>query len=167
VTLEGGPRTLSVEDLKDLVGREVGVSSWYPLNQAEIDAFAEVTGDDQFIHVDPVRAAQTPFGGTIAHGFLTLSMLSVMGKEAQPLIEGVKFAVNYGFGRVRFLTPVKVGARVRGRFVLSELKRPKAGELDITWQATVEVEGAERPALVADWLNRFYLAENEEKPETC
>ncbi|MBN9672675.1 MaoC family dehydratase [Roseibium aggregatum] len=152
--------SLSIEGLKKLVGLEVGVSSWHTLDQSAIDAFADVTGDHQFIHVDPVLAGDTAFGGTIAHGFLTLSMLSVMGQEAQPRIEGSTFAINYGFDRVRFLSPVRAGARVRGRFVLSVLNLPKATEVDVTWRATVEVEGARRPALVADWLNRFYLAED-------
>ncbi|WP_428650874.1 MaoC family dehydratase [Roseibium sp.] len=143
-----------------MIGQEVGVSAWHRVEQADIDAFAAVTKDHQFIHVDPDRARQTPFGGTIAHGFLTLSLLSVMGVEAQPKIKGATFGINYGFERVRFLAPVKSGARLRGRFVLSDLKEPRPGEVDITWQATVEIEGGKRPALVADWLNRFYVGDD-------
>ncbi|MHA7775258.1 MaoC family dehydratase [Roseibium sp. M-1] len=152
-------RSLRVTDLKALVGLEVGVSSWITVDQASIDAFAEVTGDHQFIHVDPARATETPFGGTIAHGFLTLSLLSVMGVEAQPKIAGATMGINYGFDKVRFLAPVKVGSRVRGRFTLARLSQPKPEEVDLTWQATIEIEieGGKRPALVADWLNRFYL----------
>ncbi|MDN3721461.1 MaoC family dehydratase [Roseibium salinum] len=146
-----------------MTGREAGVSSWYLIDQARIDAFAEVTGDHQFIHVDPDRAAATLFGGTIAHGFLTLSLLSVMGLEAQPKIDGAAMGINYGFDRVRFLTPVRAGSRVRGRFVLAALKRPRPGEIDITWQATVEIEGGRRPALVADWMNRFHLDDRVEE----
>ncbi len=153
-------RVLPVEDLKAMIGQEVGVSAWHRVEQADIDAFAAVTKDHQFIHVDPDRARQTPFGGTIAHGFLTLSLLSVMGVEAQPKIKGATFGINYGFERVRFLAPVKSGARLRGRFVLSDLKEPRPGEVDITWQATVEIEGGKRPALVADWLNRFYVGDD-------
>ncbi|MEM5581734.1 MaoC family dehydratase [Roseibium sp. AS2] len=160
--LQAGP--LRVEDLEPLVGTEVGVSSWRTIDQARIDAFAEVTGDHQFIHVDPLRASRTPFGGTIAHGFLTLSLLSVMGQEAQPEIRGAVMAVNYGFDKVRFLAPVATGARVRGRFVLAGLARPKDGEVDITWRSTVEIEGEKRPALVADWLNRFYLDSATDRP---
>ena len=150
-------RTLAAGELETLVGTEVGVSSWHLIDQARIDAFAEVTQDHQFIHVDPERAAQTPFGGTIAHGFLTLSLLSAMGGEAQPKIKGATMGINYGFDKVRFLAPVKVGSRVRGRFVLARLSRPKPQEVDIVWQSTVEIENGKRPALVAEWLNRFYL----------
>ncbi len=151
------PRTLAASELETLVGTEVGVSSWYLIDQARVDAFAEVTQDHQFIHVDPERAAETPFGGTIAHGFLTLSLLSAMGVEAQPKIKGATMGINYGFDKVRFLAPVKVGSRVRGRFVLARLSRPKPQEVDIVWQSTVEIENGKRPALVAEWLNRFYL----------
>jgi len=149
--------SLPVERLESLAGTEVGISSWHSIDQARIDAFADVTKDHQFIHVDPATAAKTPFGGTIAHGFLTLSLLSAMGLEAQPKIDRLVMGINYGFDRVRFLSPVKAGARVRGRFVLKEHKSPKPGELDITWGVTVEIEGESRPALSADWLNRFYL----------
>jgi acyl dehydratase len=151
--------------LKALVGLEVGVSSWITVDQASIDAFADVTGDRQFIHVDPVRAAETPFGGAIAHGFLTLSLLSAMGVEAQPQIEGATMGINYGFDKVRFLAPVKSGGRVRGRFSLASLGQPRPDEVDVTWQATVEIEGGKRPALVAEWLNRFYL--EREPDEAC
>jgi acyl dehydratase len=160
-------RTLTIDTLKDLIGKEVGVSSWHEVDQKQIDAFAEVTRDHQFIHVDPVRAKETPFGGTIAHGFLTLSMLSAMAIEAQPKIKGSVMGINYGFDRVRFLMPVKTGSKVRARFVLSHLKQTKSHEVDVTWGATVEVEGGKRPAVVAEWLNRFYLEPEEEERETC
>ena len=150
-------RPLGIADLKVLVGTEVGVSSWVTIDQAKIDSFAEVTGDRQFIHVDPARAAATPFGGTIAHGFLTLSLLSAFGVEAQPKIAGATMGINYGFDKVRFLAPVKAGSRVRGRFVLASLTQPMPEEVDLTWKSTIEIEGGKRPALVADWLNRFYL----------
>ncbi|MGS4886656.1 MULTISPECIES: MaoC family dehydratase [unclassified Roseibium] len=148
---------LPVEALSGLVGKDVGVSSWHLIDQAMIDAFADVTRDHQYIHVDPAAAARTPFGGTIAHGFLTLSLLSAMGLEAQPKIRGMTMGINYGFDRVRFLSPVKSGSRIRGRFVLKDVRAVKPGELDITWASTVEIEGESRPALSADWLNRFYL----------
>ncbi|TYC79834.1 MaoC family dehydratase [Stappia sp. BW2] len=157
MSIETLRRPLAAGELETLVGTEVGVSSWHLIDQARIDAFAEVTQDHQFIHVDPERAAETPFGGTIAHGFLTLSLLSAMGVEAQPKIEGATMGINYGFEKVRFLAPVKVGSRLRGRFVLARLTRPKPQEVDIVWQSTVEIEGSKRPALVAEWLNRFYL----------
>jgi len=159
VDLVTGP--VAVDDLEVLIGTEVGVSSWHLVDQAQIDAFADVTGDHQFIHVDPVRAAGTPFGGAIAHGFLTLSLLSAFALEAQPKIRGAEMGINYGFDKVRFLVPVKAGARVRGRFVLAELSRPRAGEIDITWRSTIEIGGEKRPAIIADWLNRFYLSEKE------
>ena len=106
----------SIDEIRARVGQEVGVSGWLPVDQARIDAFAEATEDRQFIHVDPEAAKQTPFGGTIAHGFLSLSLLSRMAAEASLLPDGLKMAVNYGFDRVRFLAPVRSGKRVRGRF---------------------------------------------------
>jgi len=163
VEVLSGP--LSLGALNTLIGTEVGVSSWLLIDQAKIDAFAGVTGDHQFIHVDPQRAADTPFGGTIAHGFLTLSLLSAMALEAQPKIAGAEMGINYGFDMVRFLAPVRVGARVRGRFTLSALTQPRPTEVDITWASTVEIEGERRPALAADWLNRFYL--NTEDNSRC
>ena len=103
----------SLTEIKNAVGREVGVSSWILVDQARIDAFADATEDRQFIHVDPAAAAQTPFGGTIAHGFLSLSLLSAMGAEAMLVPDGIKIAINYGLDRVRFLAPVRSGSRVR------------------------------------------------------
>ncbi|WP_299483840.1 MaoC family dehydratase [uncultured Roseibium sp.] len=148
-------------------GQEVGCSSWFLIDQARIDAFADVTQDRQFIHVDPLRAAKTPFGGTIAHGFLTLSLLSAMGLEAQPKIEGSTMGINYGFDRIRFLSPVRVGSRVRGRFVLANVREVSTSDVDILWKATVEIENETRPALKADWLNRFYLSKDGEKQTAC
>src|SRR5215212_10281825 len=108
----------SLDDIRSRVGQEIGVSSWLTIDQARIDAFADATEDRQFIHMDPAAAAQTSFGGTIAHGFLSLSLLSRMGAEAMLIPDGVKMAVNYGLDRVRFLAPVRSGRRVRGRFTL-------------------------------------------------
>ncbi len=157
------PRTVSVDGLNSLVGQDVGVSSWHLIDQTRINAFADVTRDHQFIHVDPGRAAETPFGRTIAHGFLTLSLLSVMGQEAQPKLQGARMGINYGFDRIRFLSPVRVGSRIRGRFVLAHMTGVKDGEIDLLWKTTVEIEGEQRPALKADWLNRFYLHEADEE----
>lgn len=167
MTASEDARALTVDKLKSMIGEDVGVSSWYLIDQARIDSFADVTQDHQFIHVDPENAAKTPFGGTIAHGFLTLSLLSVMGQEAQPKIIGSRLGINYGFDRVRFLSPVKAGQKVRGRFVLANVNQIRPGEVDLFWQATVEIEGETRPALKADWLNRFYLVRNEEKQPAC
>jgi acyl dehydratase len=150
---------MTPEDLKNAVGTELGVSDWTKITQPMIDAFADVTDDHQFIHVDPEKAAQeTPFGGTIAHGFLTLSLLAGMGYQVIPDIEGAQMGVNYGLNRVRFIAPVPAGARVRGRFTLAECREDKPGELTTTWEVTVEIEGADKPALIAQWINRRYIA---------
>jgi acyl dehydratase len=152
--------TATVEVLKSRIGQEIGMSAWHRLNQERIDAFANVTEDRQFIHVDPERAsAEAPFGGTIAHGFLTLSMLAVMGQEALPRIEGRAMGINYGFDRVRFLAPVPAGARVRGRFVLADVTMRSPREVLLRYDVSVEVENQSKPALVAEWLTMTVLAE--------
>jgi len=122
------------------------------IDQARIDAFADATEDHQFIHVDPAAAAQTPFGGTIAHGFLTLSLMSRMGAEAMLLPQGLKMAVNYGLDRVRFLATVPSGSRVRGRFTLDSVEEKAPGQWLLRHTVNVEIEGQDRPALVAEWL---------------
>jgi acyl dehydratase len=133
-------------------GRELGLSPWFTMDQARIDAFAEVTEDRQFIHIDPVRAAQTVFGGTIAHGMLTLSMMSGMAYGALPGIEGQSASVNYGFDKVRFVAPVRSGARIRGRFVLADAKTRARDNLMARFNVTVEIEEQDRPALTAEWM---------------
>lgn len=139
--------------LRPFVGREVGVSAWRLVTQADIDRFAAASGDHQFIHVDPERAArETSFGGTVAHGFLTLSLLSAFGDEALPAIPGRRMGINYGFDRVRFVAPVPSGARIRGRFVLGAIEARSPAEWLLRYGATVEIEGDPKPALVADWL---------------
>ena len=142
----------SLDAIRSKVGQEVGSSSWLTIDQARIDAFAEATEDRQFIHVDPEAAAKTMFGGTIAHGFLTLSLLSRMAAEAMLLPEGLTMAVNYGFERVRFLAPVRAGKRVRGRFMLDSLEEKAPGQLLMRHLVTVEIEGEDKPALTALWL---------------
>ncbi len=149
---------LSIEEYEAAIGSELGVSDWVLVDQARINAFAEVTGDHQFIHVDPERAAATPFGTTIAHGYLTLSLLSVMAAGAMPMLEGVGMGVNYGLNKVRFMSPVKSGSRVRGRFTLTDFTRRSDGGFQSLVAVTVEIEGAERPALVAEWITLQYLA---------
>jgi acyl dehydratase len=146
----------SIEDIEALIGAETGVSDWILVDQARIDAFAEVTEDRQFIHVDPEAAAQTPFGGTVAHGFLSLSLLSRMAADAMLVPEGVRMGVNYGFERVRFLAPVRAGRRVRGRFTLASLTEKRPGEWQFVHNVTVEIEGEEKPALVADWIGLIF-----------
>ena len=147
----------SLTEIKNAVGREVGVSSWILVDQARIDAFAGATEDRQFIHVDPAAAAQTPFGGTIAHGFLSLSLLSAMGAEAMLVPDGIKIAINYGLDRVRFLAPVRSGSRVRGRFTLDSVEEKAAGQVLLHHTVTVEIEGEDKPALSAVWLALIVL----------
>lgn len=147
---------LSRADFAARVGHELGVSDWFTITQDRIDAFADCTEDWQDIHVDPVAAAAGPFGTPIAHGFLTLSLLSAMVYQV-PGIEGVKTGVNTGFDRVRFVSPVRVGAQVRGRFILARCHAPRPDELQITLDVTVEIAGQDKPALVAVWLGRRYF----------
>lgn len=142
----------NLEAIRAHIGQEVGASTWLLVDQARIDAFAEATEDRQFIHVDPAAAQQTPFGGTIAHGFLSLSLLSRMAAEATLLPDELKMAVNYGFDRVRFIAPVKSGKRVRGRFVLDSVEEKAPGQLLMRHSVTVEIEGEDKPALTAEWL---------------
>ena len=142
--------------LSGLIGTEVGVSDWITVDQARIDAFADITEDRQFIHVDPEAAKATPFGGTIAHGFLTLSLLSRMSFDGVAPLEGVVMGVNYGFDKVRFLAPVPSGARVRARFKLLGADDKGANGGVARWllkhEVTVEIEGGDKPALIAEWL---------------
>ncbi|MBJ7447385.1 MAG: MaoC family dehydratase [Brevundimonas sp.] len=139
-------------ELQSLIGTEVGVSSWIEIDQARIDAFAEVTNDHQFIHVNPELAKQTPFGTTIAHGFLTLSLASGMSYEAVAPLEGVVMGVNYGFDKLRFLAPVPVNSKVRGRFKLLSAEDKGGGRWLIKHELTIEIEGGDKPALIAEWL---------------
>ena len=147
----------SLDEIRARVGEEVGVSSWLMVDQARIDAFAEATEDRQFIHIDPEAAAQTPFGGTIAHGFLSLSLLSRMGAEVMLHPSTVRMALNYGLDRVRFLSPVRSGRRVRGRFRLDSVQEKAPGQLLMRYTVTVEIEGEEKPALTAEWLGLIFI----------
>jgi acyl dehydratase len=150
---------VSLETYQGMVGKEIGVSAWHLIDQQRIDAYADVIEDHQFIHVDPERAKkETAFGTTIAHGFLTMSLLSIMSYQVMPVIEGTTMGINYGFDKLRFISPVRSGKRVRGRFVLAEAKLRKPTELASRTHVTVEIEGEEKPALVADWLGLIYFA---------
>jgi acyl dehydratase len=150
---------ISLEAYQKMVGHEVGVSSWHLVDQGRINVYADVIEDHQFIHVDPERARrETAFGTTVAHGFLTMSLLSIMSYEVMPVIEGTTMGVNYGFDKLRFISPVRSGARVRGRFVLTEAKLRKPKELQSRTSVSVEIEGEEKPALVADWIGLIYFA---------
>ncbi|TNM62584.1 MaoC family dehydratase [Aliirhizobium smilacinae] len=146
-------REISLADVPGLVGQELGISEWITVDQTMINQFADATLDHQFIHVDPERAAaESPFGGTIAHGFLTLSLLSAMNFGTVPKIREQTMGINYGFDRVRFMSPVKSGARVRGHFTLSECRFRGAGMLMTSYDVSVEVEGEKKPALTANWI---------------
>lgn len=150
---------VSFDAYRQMVGQEIGVSSWHLIDQKRIDDYAGVVEDHQFIHVDPERAKrETAFGTTIAHGFLTLSLLSTMSYEAMPRVEGVTMGVNYGFDRLRFISPVKSGSRVRGRFTLTEATLRTPRELLSHTAVRVEIEGEKRSALVADWLTLLYFS---------
>ena len=142
----------TLDEIRKRIGEEVGVSSWILVDQARIDAFADATEDRQFIHVDPRAAARTPFGGTVAHGFLTLSLLSRMGAEAMLLPDSLKMAINYGLDRVRFLAPVRAGSRVRGRFRLDSIEEKAPGQVLMRHTVTVEIEGEDKPVLTAEWI---------------
>jgi acyl dehydratase len=146
----------SLDEIAAKVGTEIGVSGWLTVDQAAIDAFADVTQDHQFIHVDPQAAAKTPFGGTVAHGFLTLSLLSRMAADVMLVPDNLKMAVNYGFERVRFIAPVRSGKRVRGRFTLASAQEKRPGQWQFVHNITVEIEGEEKPALTAEWIGLIF-----------
>ncbi len=146
------PGEISLVEIMKLGGTEIGVSDWITVDQTMIDTFADATLDHQFIHVDPERAkAETPYGGTIAHGFLTLSLLSAMNYSGLPKIREQTMGINYGFEQIRFMSPVKCGARVRGRFKLAETRLRGASMLMLTYDVTVEIENERKPALTATW----------------
>ena len=150
--------TVTIEEMTRRIGTQT-VSDWVEVTQAMIDRFAEATGDHQFIHVDPDRAAQTPFGGTIAHGFLTLSLMPLLASKVPdaPVIDGVTMGVNYGGNKVRFLTPVRSGSRVRGRFRLVEFDEKRPGQYQQTNEVTVEIEGQDKPAMIAEWISQIFV----------
>jgi acyl dehydratase len=146
---------IDVRTLRDKVGQELAVSDWFAITQDTINMFADATGDHQWIHVDTARAAaESPFKATIAHGFLTLSLVSALLRSAvNPT--GSRMAINYGLNRVRFVSPVVSGSRVRGRFTLANVEET-GGSIQATWRVTVERDGGDKPVCVADWLVRYY-----------
>ena len=144
--------TITLDELQAQVGAGPRHSRWYTLDQKRIDAFADATEDWQWIHTEPERAAHTPFGGTIAHGFLTLSMLSAMTYDATPAVEGAAMGVNYGFNRIRFTNPVKAGQKVRAKFITRDVTERSPGNWVTTTGVTVEIDGENRPALTAEWI---------------
>ena len=147
----------TLDDIRALIGQQVGTSDWIEVGQDRIGEFADATEDRQFIHTDPIAAAShTPFGGTIAHGFLTLSLLSRMAADVMMVPDTTKMAVNYGLDRVRFLAPVRSGKRVRGHFTLESVDEKAPGQLLLKHQVSVEIEGEEKPALTATWLGLIF-----------
>ena len=149
-------RAIQASELKGLVGQELGTSSWVTIEQERIDKFAEATGDHQWIHVEPERAKDGPFGSTIAHGFLTLSLIPALSWEVYS-IEGARLSLNYGLNKLRFITPVKVGSRVRAHLTLASVDDVPGDALQVAMAVTIELEGAEKPAAVAETLTRIYL----------
>jgi acyl dehydratase len=147
------PRVINgLDELRSLIGQEVGVSNWLEVSQEMINRFADLTGDHQWIHVDVERARrETPFGSTIAHGFLTVSLLSEFSRRTVEVRGDFKMRINYGFNKLRFVSPVPAGAKIRARFTPQ-----KVTDNEVTWLVTVELEGQPKPALVAEWLGRFY-----------
>lgn len=146
---------VAFEDVKDLIGKDLGHSPWREITQQQIDTFADATDDHQYIHVDPERAKDGPFGTTIAHGFLTLSLLIPMWSELFD-VTGVSTKVNYGLDKVRFTSPVKVGSRIRMTVTITDVQEVKGNGLHLVADGTIEIEGQDRPAVVATFLNRFY-----------
>lgn len=150
-------RALPIAEYLALKGNEIGVSPWIDVTQERINQFADVTGDHQFIHIDPVAAKATPFGTTIAHGYLTLSLLSAMAYDVMPGVEGAKMGVNYGLNSVRFLAPVRSGKRVRGHFRMLDVVERSPGVYQSTVEVKVEIEGEDKPALAAEWVTLAYV----------
>jgi acyl dehydratase len=149
-----GEAPLSVHELETRVGQEIAISPWIEVTQERIDRFAEATEDRQWIHVDRERARSSPFGGTIAHGFLTLSLLPKLAEQAIPVADK-QMGLNYGLNKLRFTAPVPSGSRIRARFTLARLEKLE-GALQLTWGVTVEREGLDRPCMIAEWLVRQY-----------
>lgn len=150
---------VSTDEMLAKVGEVIGTSEWIAVEQERINQFADATGDHQFIHLDAEKAQMTPFGGTIAHGFLTLSLLPYLMAKSNDLltIEGVKMGVNYGIDKLRFLAPVKSGKRVRGVFTLGALIEKRPGQWQKTLDCSVEIEGEDKPALIVSWINQVFI----------
>ncbi len=152
------PAIIAKDRFVALAGSDLGASDWFLIDQERVDQFADVTIDHQFIHVDPVKAAATPFGGTIAHGFLTVALLVHLMKDISVVPQGAVMGINYGFDKVRFLTPVKVGSRIRATARVADVAEKSPGQFLVTYDVTVEIEGEAKPALVARWLGMTVVA---------
>lgn len=149
---------MTPQEMAALVGENIGTSNWVEMSQERINTFADATSDHQFIHVDEEKAKMTPFGGTIAHGFLTLSMIPHLSMNSNlPVIDGAKMGVNYGGNKTRFLTPVKSGKRIRGHWKLLEMTEKRPGQWQQTVEVTIEIEGEEKPALICEWIGMIFV----------
>ena len=149
---------MTPQELAGKTGEVIGVSDWFSVTQERINMFADATGDHQFIHIDEEKAKHTPFGGTIAHGFLTLSLLPVLGAMTEGArVDGVKMGVNYGGNKTRFLSPVRAGKRVRSHTKLLELVEKRPGQWQQTNEVTIEIEGEDKPALICEWITLFFV----------
>jgi len=151
-------RRMTPQEVQAKVGENIGTSEWVEMSQERINQFAEATGDHQFIHIDPERAKMTPFGGTIAHGFLTLSMIPYLSAHSDlPRVDGVKMGVNYGGNKTRFIAPVRSGKRIRGHWKLLDLEEKRPGQWQQTHEITIEIEGEDKPALITEWIMQFFV----------
>ena len=149
---------MTPQELAAKVGENIGTSQWAEMSQERINQFAEATGDHQFIHVNPDMAKMTPFGGTIAHGFLTLSMIPYLSANSDmPRMDGIKMGVNYGGNKTRFIAPVRSGKRIRGHWKLTEMVEKRPGQWQQTAEITIEIEGEEKPALICEWITQFFV----------
>ena len=158
VNKDGALTKLSFEKVSEKLGKLVGTSEWYSINQDMIDSFATLTKDHFFIHIDPERVKkETPLNSTIAHGFLSVSLLSAMSYDCVPGIEGAHFGLNYGFNKLRFVSPVPVNSRIRGHFTLKDIEKNDTGEITMIYDVTVERETQEKPVLVAEWVTKAFI----------
>jgi acyl dehydratase len=146
------PQIINRSEIDKYIGHECETTDWFEVTQDQVDIFADCTIDRQFIHIDPAAAAKTPFGGTIAHGFLTLSMLSYFSTSYNLVIDGITMGVNKGFDKVRFVCPVRVGSKIRCHAKVLDITEKRPGQFDFKTEVSVEIEGEEKPALVAEWL---------------
>ncbi|QUL37111.1 MaoC family dehydratase [Erythrobacter sp. JK5] len=149
---------MTPQDLAAKVGENIGTSEWVEMTQEKINMFADATGDHQFIHVNEEAAKMTPFGGTIAHGFMTLSMIPYLSANSDiPKLDGIKMAVNYGGNKTRFISPVRSGKRIRGHWKLTEMAEKRPGQWQQTCEITIEIEGEDKPALICEWMTLFFV----------
>jgi acyl dehydratase len=153
-----GGSPMNAQDLAAKVGEHIGTSEWVEMTQEKVNMFADATGDHQFIHINEEAAKMTPFGGTIAHGFMTLSMIPYLSANSDiPRLDGIKMAVNYGGNKTRFINPVRTGKRIRGHWKLTEMVEKRPGQWQQTCEITIEIEGEDKPALICEWMTLFFV----------